>query len=103
MPSEQNAADLIVRCTTVSGLKKSELWWNGPKFLQKNQEDLPSMQLDNVEYERQEERKLKSATPMKGVKMNFQKLDSMLVTVKIVEPATWRLDPKRFPVSLADK
>ena len=96
VPSEQNAADLITRGTTVSGLKKSELWWNGPKFLQKNQDDWPSMQLDNVEYERQEERKTKSGTPLKGVKTSFQKLDNTLITVKIVEPATWRLDPKRF-------
>ena len=77
-----------MRSTTVSGLKRSD--WCGMA------QDWPSIHLDNVKYERQEERNSRSVIPLKKVKTSWQKSESTYIIVRIVVPATWRLDPTRF-------
>ncbi len=41
VPTDQNPADVPTRFPKVEDLKKSELWWKGPKFLWKNEEHWP--------------------------------------------------------------
>ncbi|XP_043480108.1 uncharacterized protein LOC122509872 [Leptopilina heterotoma] len=41
VPSETNPADLATRGTDIEGLASNRLWWQGPSWLQQNQEEWP--------------------------------------------------------------
>ncbi|CAH0730253.1 unnamed protein product, partial [Brenthis ino] len=50
VPTDHNPADLISRATTLIQLQNSDLWWHGPTFLTKDQNEWPALKsCDNVD------------------------------------------------------
>ena len=93
--SEENSADLLSRRTTISDLKKSRKWWNGPQFLEKNQDEWPLVPVKKENCESKEVKKIKVVKDhpvMIDQKTSPQESDCTLVTIG----TTWRLDPSRF-------
>ncbi len=95
--SEENSADLLSRGTTISDLKKSKKWWNGPQFLEENEEEWPIVLVrkENCESKEMKKTKVVKDHPViidQKTSPRAQELDSTLVTMG----TTWRLDPTRF-------
>jgi hypothetical protein len=53
IPTDQNPADVTSRGSTISDLIENELWWKGPTWLRKNQEEWPKFQV-NINHEKVE-------------------------------------------------
>ena len=43
IPTKENPADVLLRGETARGCLQNKLWWNGPKFLQDNEDKWPKM------------------------------------------------------------
>ena len=43
VPTKENPADVLSRGETARGCLQNKLWWNGPKFLQDNEDKWPKM------------------------------------------------------------
>ena len=55
--TEQNPADLVSRGVNVEDLKENALWWNGPDWLLKKEDNWPRVSDDNPPTEMKESRK----------------------------------------------
>ena len=54
--TEQNLADLVSRGVNVEDLKENALWWNGPDWLLKDEDNWPRVYGDNPPTEMKESR-----------------------------------------------
>ena len=84
VPTELNPADIPTRKPSIQDLAKNKVWWEGPEFLKKKQEDWPP--------------KFIPSTCSDDAKTEFRKFAVMTLNRQPVSLVERALDPERYSV-----
>ena len=91
VPTNVNPADLLSRGRRVNQLQSDFIWWNGPEFLQKEEDQWPQTNIEIANICDNELRRQK-----KNNSANQNHTDcTTLKSIHISDPK-WRLDPARY-------
>ena len=101
VPSHQNPADLLTKPDSTSSFE--EIWWNGPSFLCKPEENWPSTRVPTLEHEEipQEDTTLTIQTliqPQTPFALQPEKFSSLLKLWRITAYVNKFLQKKRGPL-----
>ena len=91
--THENPADLCTRGTSPSQLAENVLWWEGPAWIKKEEDQWPRMKSDNRPDELPERRTTQSEGGGVVLAVNTQRDEG---TSQPKGDKTWRLDPQRF-------
>ena len=93
--THENPVDLCTRGTSPSQLAENTLWWEGPAWIKKEEDQWPRMKFDNRPDELPERRTTQGTSEGGGVVLavNNQRDED---TSQPKGDKTWRLDPQRF-------
>ena len=86
--TEQNPADLVSRGVNAKDIIDNSLWWNGPDWLLKSEDDWPKIYCDNPPRGMKESKK--------PTVLLSHHATSPSDSTKNAEAEEWRLNPKRY-------